>query len=79
VTLEAPTRKTQAGAGGAPVFYTPAEIAQILKVDPSTARRLFMDEAGVFKIGNAGRKKREYVTIRVPEAVFQRVLRERSR
>jgi hypothetical protein len=66
-------------AGSAPVFYTPSEIAQILKVDVSTARRLFMDEEGVFKITNGGHRKREYTTIRVPSPVFARVLRERSK
>ncbi len=73
------TLPADAGGSGAPIFYTPAEIAQILKIDASTARRLFQDAEGVFKIGNGGRKKREYVTIRVPAEVFARVIAERSR
>jgi hypothetical protein len=62
-------------------FLTPAEIAATLKVDISTARRLFADLPGVLKIGRAEARagKRSYVSLRVPLHVFEQFLTERSK
>jgi len=55
--------------------YTPAEIAELWQLDESTIRRIFYDEPGVLRIGKAARRdgKRDYVTLRIPAEVVQRV------
>jgi hypothetical protein len=77
-----------AGAGRVPddkpdlfgVIYTPAEIAKALKVSTNTVRRLFQDVEGVIKLGDPNpRGRRGYQTLRIPRAVCERILRERSR
>ena len=58
-----------------------SEIAEQWNVSYDTARRLFMDEPGVLKIGEPSRLlkgrnkkyKRGYAMLRVPRAVFLRV------
>jgi hypothetical protein len=42
---------------------------------------MFQDEPGVLKIGKENRRngKRDYVTLRIPEAVARRVYEERTR
>jgi hypothetical protein len=62
-------------------FFTPAELAEIWRLDVSTVRRLFEDQAGVLKIGRSKRRdgKRDYVTLRIPESLAERFYRERSR
>lgn len=61
--------------------FTPAELAQLWKFDESTIRRIFQDLPGVLRIGKSGRRdgKRDYVTLRIPEAVARRVYEERTR
>ena len=61
--------------------FTADELGEIWKLDPTTIRRMFQDEPGVLKIGKANRRdgKRDYVTLRIPEAVALRVYQERSR
>ena len=60
--------------------YTPREIAEVWSLDVSTVRKMFQDIPGVLKVGSAGRRsKRDYVTIRIPESVVERVYRERTR
>jgi hypothetical protein len=62
-------------------LLSPQEVAQMLNVDECTARRLFRDEPGVIALRRSNRQdgKRDYVTLRIPESVFQRFCRERSR
>jgi hypothetical protein len=80
-------RAAIADSGGVPAsdlffgeVFTPAEIAKALKLSTNTVRRLFQDEPGVIKIGEANpREKRGYQTLRIPRQVAERVLRERSR
>ena len=61
-------------------MFTPQEIATAWQLDVSSVRRAFQDEPGVLKLSNGnGRRKRAYVTLRIPLEVYQRVLRERSR
>jgi len=59
--------------------FTPQELADIWRLDETTIRRIFQDEAGVMKIGKSNRRdgKRDYITLRIPESVAARVYRER--
>lgn len=61
--------------------FTAAELAEIWKLDETTIRRLFQDEPGVLKIGKSNRRdgKRDYITLRIPEAVAVRVYEQRSK
>lgn len=61
--------------------FTAAELAEIWKLDETTIRRLFQDEPGVLRIGKSNRRdgKRDYITLRIPEAVAVRVYEERSK
>ena len=55
-------------------YYTPNEIAARLSLSSRTVRRMFQDEPGVLKLGEAFKpKKRGYQTLRIPESVLQRV------
>ena len=83
MTSEATSRGPN-GAGGGAVpgldrLYTPQEIAEAWQLDASTVRRIFQDMPGVFKLESGGRKKRAYVTLRIPLTVVERVFQERSR
>lgn len=64
-----------------PKCYTVQEIAESLKINPETVRNLFRDRPGVVKItkGKRLRGKREYTTLRVPEAVLNDFLTETMR
>jgi len=53
---------------------TVAEVAERLKVNEETVRRLFLNEPGVIVICFPRRGKRVYRTLRIPECVFLRVL-----
>ncbi len=55
-------------------FLTVLEVAERLKVNDETVRRLFLDEPGVLVICFPRRGRRVYRTLRIPESVFQRVL-----
>jgi len=60
---------------------TPAELAQAWQVDQTTIRRMFLDEPGVLKIGQREARggRRSYVTLRIPEAVAERVYRSKCK
>ena len=55
-------------------FLTVAEIGERLKLNHETARRLFINEPGVVVISNPKKGKRLYRTLRIPVAVYDRVL-----
>jgi Fic family protein len=56
-------------------YYTVAEAATILKVSKDTATRLFEDESGVLDLGSPEKAhKRRYRVLRIPQAVFNRVI-----
>jgi hypothetical protein len=55
-------------------FLTVAEVAERLKLNTETVRRLFLNEPGVIVICSPRRGRRVYRTLRIPERVFQRVL-----
>jgi hypothetical protein len=55
-------------------YLTLLEVADRLKVNEDTARRLFLNEPGVIVICFPSKGKRVYRTVRVPESVFRRVV-----
>jgi len=55
-------------------LLTVEEVAERLKVNAETVRRLFMSEPGVIVIWFPRKGKRIYRTLRVPERVYERVL-----
>ena len=71
--------RDSAGVDGTTSFLTLADVAERLKVNEDTARRLFLNEPGVVVICFPRRGKRVYRTVRIPEAVFQRVVTRLSR
>jgi len=48
-------------------YLTPFEVAERLKINEDTARRLFLNEPGVIVICFPRKGKRVYRTVRVPE------------
>ena len=61
--------------------YRPKDLAAIWAVDETTIRRIFIDEPGVLKIGRPKRRdgKRDYLSLRIPQSVAERVHEERSK
>ena len=59
--------------------FAPAEIAQRLHLSEQTVIRMFQDQPGVFKLRRGFGKKRDYVTLRIPESVLRKVVEGRSR
>ena len=55
-------------------YLTVVEVAERLKVNDETVRRLFLNEPGVLVICFPRHGRRVYRTLRIPESVFQRVL-----
>jgi hypothetical protein len=55
--------------------YSVKEISEMWNLDESTIRKMFIDEPGVFRYGHPGirSKRRQYITLRIPEAVLLRV------
>lgn len=62
---------------GAREYWTPNQIAELLSLHPSTVIRMFQDEPGVLKL-NSKRvlRGRPHVTLRIPNALLSRKLRE---
>lgn len=56
------------------VYLTVTEVAERLKINEDTVRRLFLNEPGVLVICFPRRGRRVYRTLRIPQAVFHRVL-----
>ena len=59
--------------------FAPAEIAERLRLSEQTVIRMFQDQPGVFKLRRGLGKKRDYVTLRIPESVLRKVVEGRSR
>lgn len=63
-----------------PIAYTINEIAQMTGFSRQTVTRMFENEPGVIILNRPEKMhKRRYRTIRVPAAVFERVLRKYTR
>lgn len=56
------------------ILLTLSEVAERLKVNEDTVRRLFVNEPGVVVICFPRKGKRVYRTLRIPESVLKRVL-----
>jgi hypothetical protein len=67
----------EAGAENPSVrVYTVKEIADMLKLSDDRVRELFQREPGVLAIGrNRTAERRGYLTLRIPQDVFERVYR----
>ncbi len=60
--------------------YSVTEIAKMWALSEKTVRRMFEDEEGVLQWESPEtRRKRGYITLRIPESVLLRVHRERTR
>ena len=55
-------------------YLTVADIAERLKVNEETARRLFLNEPGVIVLCYPRKGVRIYRTLRIPESVYARVV-----
>lgn len=53
--------------------FTSSELAERVKLHPTTIRKMFQDEAGVIRLGRPGRHKRQYYVLRIPASVAARV------
>jgi hypothetical protein len=54
--------------------YAVTEIAEMWNLSPDKVRELFEREAGVLVIGESNpRRKRRYLTLRIPQSVLERV------
>ena len=78
-TTEPAPSRSSSSVDGANSFLTLADAAERLKVNEDTIRRLFLNEPGVVVICFPRKGKRVYRTVRIPEAVFQRVVTRLSR
>lgn len=59
--------------------YTVLEIAEMWSLSEKTVRRMFEQEEGVLQWGSPEtRRKRGYITLRIPESVLLRVHRKRE-
>jgi hypothetical protein len=54
--------------------FTVTDVAERLKLNEETVRRIFMNEPGVIVIYRPRKGRRQYRTLRIPEHVFQRVV-----
>jgi AraC-like DNA-binding protein len=60
--------------------YSVKELAQIWGLSPAAIRRTFRDEPGVLRFGKEKRgHQRDYVTLRIPASVAERVYRRCTR
>jgi transcriptional regulator GlxA family with amidase domain len=58
-------------------FYTPREVAEILKVSTDTVLRKFSTVPGVIDLGSPeNNRKRQYRTLRIPYEVLERFIIE---
>lgn len=69
------------GEGALERHYTPQQLADLWGFDQTTIRRMFIDEPGVLKEGKRGRRdgKRDYVSLRIPASIVQRVHDRKAR
>jgi|GraSoi_2013_60cm_1033757.scaffolds.fasta_scaffold00127_7 hypothetical protein len=71
-----PQGEKEAGTALTPIerHYAVTEIAEIWHLSTDKVRDLFEDEPGVLVIGQrSSRRKRRYVTLRIPHSVVERV------
>lgn len=74
--------KKEAGLDGpaGEKHYTVAALARQWGYSRSTVRDWFADEPGVLRVARSGRsRKRDYVSLRIPASVAERVYRRHTR
>ena len=59
--------------------FSPGEIAERLNLSEQTIVRMFQDQEGVLKLRRGLGRKRDYVTLRIPESVLKKVITARCR
>ena len=78
--LKKPVQSVGAAALGLERHYSVGEIAERWGLSEKIIRRMFEDEEGVLKWGSPEtRRKRGYMTLRIPESVMLRVHGQRAR
>jgi hypothetical protein len=60
-------------------YLTVTDVAERLKINEDTVRRLFLNEPGVLVICFPRKGRRVYRTLRIPQAVFDRVVTRLTR
>ena len=74
-----PVQNTTQAALGLERHYSVADIAKMWALSEKTVRRMFEEEEGVLQWGSPEtRRKRGYITLRIPESVLLRVHRKRQ-
>ena len=74
-----PVQSITAATLGLERHYSVGEIAKIWGLSEKTVRRICEDEDGVLKWGiPETRRKRSYITLRIPESVLLRVHHKRT-
>jgi AraC-like DNA-binding protein len=77
--MKKPVQNVGQAALGLERHYSVAEIAELWALSEKTVRRMFEDEDGVLQWGTPEtRRKRGYITMRIPESVLLRVHRKRA-
>jgi AraC-like DNA-binding protein len=77
--LKKPVQSVGTAALGLERHYSVGEIAERWGLSEKTIRRMFENEAGVLQWGSPEtRRKRGYITLRIPESVMLRVHRQRA-
>ena len=81
-TIPSVPQEMTASASGVAAFeerhYKVAEIAALWNLSPDAVRDLFRHEDGVLAIGTTrARGKRQYLTLRIPASVLERVHRQK--
>jgi AraC-like DNA-binding protein len=70
----------EAGDSTLEKHYTISEVSKLWGLSEKTVRRIFDQEPGVVELDNGkSRRKRAYVTRRIPESVLKRVHRKLQR
>lgn len=74
-----PVQSITGSALGLERHYSVTEIAEMWGLSEKTVRRMFEEEDGVLQWGNQEtRRKRGYITLRIPESILLRVHRKRE-
>jgi hypothetical protein len=77
--IKKPVQSVGTAALGLERHYSVGEIAERWGLSEKTIRRMFEDEEGVLQWGSPEtRRKRGYITLRIPESVMLRVHRQRT-
>jgi MarR-like DNA-binding transcriptional regulator SgrR of sgrS sRNA len=77
--LKKPVQSAHHAVLGLERHYSVSEIAKMWALSEKTVRRMFEDEEGVLQWGiPETRRKRGYITLRIPESILMRVHRKRE-